>query len=305
MERHMPSTNDFPSGLPPVRPPSGRSIVQFFAIPGLIIAVAVMIVVGFSYLVSGPRSTDYFLRQLDSTNADIRWRGAHDLAQVLKRPESLALASDPEFALELAVRLRQALDDLQEDEKTTWERIKTLSESEQALKWRKLAPQRDYVLYLTACLGDFTVPVGAPILCEIAQEERSPDVKEWTLRRQRAVWALGNLGENCKRYGQLKKEQQADALAKLKEEAENGDGPSRRREWAKAALDAIGKDQAALKVDATLAKVAQADDPYLRSLVALALNFWDGPRTEPTLLRLANDRGQGELIKITENDGHE
>jgi hypothetical protein len=302
MERHTPSTNDIAKGLPPVRPPSGRSIVQFFAIPGLIVAVAAAIVLGFSYLVSGPRSTEYFLRELDSTNSDIRWRGAHDLAQILKRPQSLALASDPNFALELAVRLKQALDDLQQDEKTTWERIKTLREEDQAKEWRKLSSQRNHVLYLTACLGDFTIPVGAPVLCEIAEGERTPDVKGWTLRRRRAVWALANLGENRKRFSQLSKDQQAGALAKLKEEANNGDGPSRRREWAKAALDSFGHDQAALGVDAALAKVARADDPYLRSLVALALNFWDGPQSEATLLRLAHDRGRGELIKITEND---
>ena len=302
MEPPTPSTNDVSKGLPPVRPPSGGFIVQLFLVPGLIIAVVVLIVFGFGYLVNGPRSTEYFLRELDSANNEIRWRGAHDLAQVLKRPESLALASDPEFALELAVRLKRALDDLQQDEKTTWERIKNLSESEQALKWRKLASQRDYVLYLTACLGDFTVPVGAPILCEIAQEERSPDVKEWTLRRQRAVWALANLGENRKRFGQLSKDQQADALARLKEEADNGEAPSRRREWAKAALESFDKGHSAMGVDAALAQVARADDPYLRSLAALALNFWDGPQTEPTLLLLAHDRGRGELIKITEND---
>src|SRR5947209_10638837 len=195
MEPPTPSTNDLPKGLPPVQPPSGRFIVQLFLVPGLIVAVAVLILLGFRHLVGGPRSTEYILRDLDSTNADIRWRGAHDLAQVLKRPESLQLASDPEFALELAVRLKRALGDLQQDEKTTWERIKSLPEKDQALEWRKLSAQRDHVLYLAACLGDFTIPVGAPLLCEMAVGDRSADVKGWTLRRRRAVWALANLGE--------------------------------------------------------------------------------------------------------------
>jgi hypothetical protein len=268
----------------------------------LIVAVVVFIVFGFGYLVGGPRSTEYILRDLDSTNADIRWRSAHDLAQVLKRPESLPLASDPEFALALAVRLKRALSDLQQDEKTTWERIKNLPEKDQALEWRKLSAQRDHVMYLAACLGDFTVPVGAPLLCELAVSDRSADVKGWTLRRRRAVWALANLGENRKRFGQLSKGQQAAALAKLKEEAGRGDAPSEPREWAKAALDSFDKDHSAMGVDAALAQAARADDPYLRSLVALALNFWEGPQTEPALLRLAHDRGRGELIKITETD---
>jgi hypothetical protein len=36
--------------------------------------------------------------------------------------------------------------------------------------------------------------------------------------------------------------------------------------------------------------------------VAMALNFWDGPRVVPTLERLANDDGHGTRIEITEKD---
>jgi hypothetical protein len=302
MEHPAPSTNDTPKGLPPVQPPSGRSIVQFFLVPGLIVAVAVLILFGFSYLVGGPRSTAYFLRELDSANADIRWRGAHDLAQVLKRSESLQLASDPVFALELATRLKRALDDLEIDEKTTWERIKNLSEKDQALEWRKLSAQRNHVLYLTACLGDFTIPVGAPLLSEMALRPRSPDVKGWTLQRRRVVWALANLGENRKRFAELTKNQQADALAKLRDEADDPDAPEQRVAWARAALASFDKGHSAMGVDAALAQLVTADDPYLRSLVALALNFWDGPQTEAALLLLSHDDGRGESIRITESD---
>src|SRR4029077_1651163 len=98
----LPSNSDQTPGLPPVAPPSGRFIAQLFLVPGLIVAFAVLILLGFRYLVGGSHSADYFLKQLDSGNADIRWRGASDLAQILKRPESLALRSDTKFALELA-----------------------------------------------------------------------------------------------------------------------------------------------------------------------------------------------------------
>src|SRR4051794_40116275 len=77
-------------GLPPVEPPSGRFIVQLFVVPGLIVLVVVMVLMGLFYLTSR-QSPEYFLRQLDSDNADIRWRGAADLAQILKRPESGSL----------------------------------------------------------------------------------------------------------------------------------------------------------------------------------------------------------------------
>ena len=103
---------------------------------------------------------DYFLRQLDSDNADIRWRGASDLAQVLKRTESTALRSDAEFALDLAERLHASLDELDQAEKSTGERIKNSPKKEQEMAWAKLTPQRDNVQYLAAALGDFVVPVG-------------------------------------------------------------------------------------------------------------------------------------------------
>ncbi len=36
----------------------------------------------FCWLAGGPRSADAFLRDLESSNSDIRWRTASDLAQV-------------------------------------------------------------------------------------------------------------------------------------------------------------------------------------------------------------------------------
>jgi hypothetical protein len=55
-------------------------------------------------------------------------------------------------------------------------------------------------------------------------------------------------------------------------------------------------------VDETLAVAADADDRFLRQLTAMAFNYWDGERAEATLLKLANDRGQGTLLPVEEND---
>ena len=68
-------------GLPPVRAPSGRHIVQLFVVPGLIVAVAVTILLGFSWLAGGSRSPDKLLESIQSENPDIRWRAANDLAR--------------------------------------------------------------------------------------------------------------------------------------------------------------------------------------------------------------------------------
>src|SRR5205823_2534277 len=102
----MSSENQTP-GLPPVVPPSGRFIAQLFLVPGLIVAGAVIVLLGFTWLSGGNRGAKAFLRDLDSGNPDIRWRTASDLAQVLKRDEKLA--ADPAFGLELAGLLKRAL----------------------------------------------------------------------------------------------------------------------------------------------------------------------------------------------------
>src|SRR5947209_5674261 len=114
MESQPPTPPTVPEparGLPPVTPPSGRFIAQLFLVPGMIVLVAVLLLLAFRYLVGGGYEPANFLKQLDNDNADIRWRGASDLAQVLKRPESMNLRSDAAFALELAQRLRAGLDD--------------------------------------------------------------------------------------------------------------------------------------------------------------------------------------------------
>src|SRR5437762_488177 len=98
-------------GLPPVVAPSGRFIAQLFLVPGLIVAGAVVVLLGFSWLSGSNRSPEAFLRDLDSANVDIRWRTASDLAQVLKRDQSLATNVD--FGLRLAAQLRQAVGEVE------------------------------------------------------------------------------------------------------------------------------------------------------------------------------------------------
>src|SRR4051794_10459276 len=92
-----PASPDPSKGLPPVVAPSGRFLAQLFLVPGLIVASAVLILLGFSWLAGGSKNPDAFIRDLESSNPDIRWRTASDLAQVLKRDPGLA--GDPTFGL--------------------------------------------------------------------------------------------------------------------------------------------------------------------------------------------------------------
>jgi hypothetical protein len=294
----IPENNQPVKGLPAVTPPSGRFIAQLFLVPGLIVTVAVLILLGFRYLIGGTRTPEEYLKNLDNPNPEVRWRAAHDLAQVLKRPESLALASDPKFALDLADRLRVALDEIERDETATATRTRELSKGERDSAWLALAPKRRYVQFLSGALGSFTIPVGVPLLSETALKDRGPDAKGIAVRRHRAVWALANLGENLKRYADLTPEQQEAVLDGLEGEAQ-GRGP--RAEWARTAL-AYLRDKKPLGVDQTLARCAEADDPSLREMVAFALNFWDGPAVEETLVRLSGDDGHGVAVDLNETD---
>jgi hypothetical protein len=300
----VPNGSDGPPGLPPVEPPSGRFLAQLFLVPLLIVSVLVLLALAGLWWVHGrygqdeAPTTEQFNRDLASTNPDVWWRGAHELAQVLKRPESLSLASYPKFSLDLAEKLHQEWTALERDEQAAYEETKKLSAEEQRAARLKLAPRRDQVLFLISALGDFTVPTGAPLLSEIALKDAGPDIKALTLRRRRAVWALANLGQNLKRWSDLSSEQQVRMMQNLASEAA---GKGLRASWAKAAYEHLTKHRP-LPVDATLEKCASAEDTYLRALVALALNFWDGPRTEPTLERLAQDDGHGTRIEITEQD---
>src|SRR5262245_8780242 len=288
-------------GLPPVTPPSGRFIAQLFLVPGLIVALAVLGWLAFHYVVGDPSSPDYFLKQLDSDNADIRWRGASDLAQVLKRPESVDLRCDVKFALDLSERLRTALDEFWAEEKAHAERIKKLKPEDQDRSWRKLAAKRDHVEFLAAALSEFYVAVGAPVLSDMALKDDSPDVKGNIRQRRKAVWALANLGNQCRDFAKLSEEQRRDIRAALEKEA---DTQTARGLWARHGLyylDGKGKPFADIvAMDEVLAKCAKSDDRALRTHVALALTFWDGPLVEPTLLALAHGDGTGQLFGLTE-----
>ena len=179
--------------------------------------------------------------------------------------------------------------------------------AEQDKAWRKLAPQRDFVEYLTSALGDFYAPVGVPLLCEIINGKNAADDKGSTMRRRRAIWALSNLGAQMQVFGKaLTSDQQAKIKGDLTEEMAGTN--MQRRAWAQNALyyldkNAIAKDAAGLVlVDRALAQCAKSSDRFLRVHVAMAFNFWDGELAESTLLTLARDDGFGTLIRIEEKD---
>jgi hypothetical protein len=303
---HAPPPNpDAAKGLPPVVPPSGRHIAQLFLVPGLIVGGAIAILLGFSWLAGGSRTPQQFLKNIDSTNADIRWRAASDLAQVLKRDEKLA--SDPAFALRLAEHLQKALDELDrlEREKVKVEIGSDSSKADTAKAKTTLAAQRNYVQYLGACLGNLSIPIGVSLLTDLARNGRGSDPVLRALTRRQAVWALATLGDGLKRFDKLTDERKAEIRRVLESESESAAGDA--KTWAATAL-AWMDGKGSLGVIQALADCAKEDkDVFLREQTALALNFWEGDAAEKTLaddtlFRLARDTGRGERIDVPEGE---
>jgi len=288
-----------PPGLPPVAPPSGKFIVQLFLVPGLIVGLIVCVLLLFNWAFGGPRSPASILANLDNNNFEVRKRAAAELAQVLKRDEQLA--GDAGFALDLADRAERAREESAPSEKTLAERWATLKPADAAAESHRLQDERFYLRYLSACLGNFRVPAGLPVLRSLAEQESGMEPAALSSLRRQAVWALADLGQNLQRFDEAKVPDQEMLLAGL----EQLTASPAHRDAARRMLDQLNDRRngrpGALGVDVTLAKCAQADDPFLRELTALALTFWQGTpaenqRIEETLLRLAHDDGRGQLV---------
>jgi hypothetical protein len=297
MQSQLPNASDpQPArGLPPVVPPSGKFLAQLFLVPGIIVAVALVWLLGFSWLFSSPTTPDKFLQKLDSSNPDVRWRAASDLAQVLLRDDRLA--SDPKFGLDLATRLRQALEAGRISEQALGERLRQRDPAELAGEQESLEAERNYIVYLGACLGNFSLPVGVQLLSDMATQETGAPAETLALRRRRAVWALANLGEDLRRFDHLAPDRQAAVLAELETEAAT---ETERGNRARLALEYLNGRRSqtprALGVDVALVKCAGDRDPFLREIAGYAMNFWEGDAPE-------NARMDAALVKLTYDDG--
>ena len=299
-----------PAGLPAVEPPSGKFIAQLFLVPLIIVSC----LLGFTLLIrwwaGSAWSPEEYLQKLDDNNPDVRWRGAENLAQVLLRDDQLA--SDPRFALELAQRLRQSLRGSLAEEKSLADRLRQRPQAELARESSSLQPERERLLYLSACLGNVMLPVGAPVLSDMAVGLEGADAKAVFLRRSNALWALVSLGKNLNRFKTLPQHRQDKVFAELEEEAATSSGS--RNQLAQMALEYFkGPHQgslAILGVEKALTVCAADVNPFLREISAMALSFWQGTPAEKqqlnaVLARLAHDDGRGEdiLARFREEDG--
>jgi hypothetical protein len=282
-------------------------ILRLFLVPALIIGVLVgLFLVGssvsdwFNRLLgrggADSRSAEQFLRDLDNSNPEVRWRAASDLAQVLLRKDSLA-ANVP-FTVQLADRLQTAIDESAAAEKENASTFGGLPAGEKAKQLKKLEPERNLIIYLGASLGNCMIPVGVPLLKQLAEQESGVEPEALAERRGRALFALATLGNNLQRYDRLSTEEK-DAIEEHLEEA----GEQGHSRWTRGTLDYLRRRRAGkpdtMGIAEVLKKCAGDEDPFLRELAALASNFWHGTAVEETtietfLVKLSHDTGAGE-----------
>jgi hypothetical protein len=233
-------------------------------------------------------SGDKLLSQLDDPNLEVRWRAAENLAQVL--PRDPTLSANTRFALGLTERLRRSLDENRISEKNRTEQVAE-SRKQSGPVPKALEEERVILWYLIRSVGKCQVPVGAGLLQKVALEEKGSDPETIFRRRFQAVLALGDLGSQLKKFRQIPAEQRDRILHDLKDE--NTSAGDRGR-WAADALSSLEGRKEVFPVGDTLCKIAFDQAPSLREAVCGALNYWDGPHVDDTLLALTKDEGKGE-----------
>src|SRR5262245_14353947 len=201
-------------GLPPVAPPSGTFILQLFLVPGLIIAACLGIYLLMSFLFGSALTAAKFKKRLSDDNPEVRWRAAEDLARVL--PGRIDLATDVDFGLFLAERLEKFAAAEEKSERDYAERLKKDKDLQPP---KALLEERKFVLYLTSALGHFRMPVGAPLLKELARRQGAGDAETAFRRRSIALLALANLGSNLSKFDGLDELKRKEILGRLAEEA--------------------------------------------------------------------------------------
>ncbi|MFL5245418.1 MAG: hypothetical protein ACJ8FY_25255 [Gemmataceae bacterium] len=284
-------------GLPPVQAPSGKFIVQLFVVPALIVIGVLIPVV---LLVRGcAKSPEELLADLHSANSDVRWRAAEQLAQMMPRDRQEALprfAFNVKFSLDLTGLLQNSL----QEETNLIQQTGARSSAQASKENKSLDEIQKLVRFLVSSLGNFNIPVPAPVLCTVATTDKGLDARTLHERRQLAILALKNLGSNLDDYKALPEERKAGILSDLEEAAKTVD--ESQQGLARASL-AYLRDGKPLGVESALVQCSEAEDPLIREAAALALGFWDGDKGEKALLRLARDNGHGsELAMEKEKD---
>jgi hypothetical protein len=160
---HEPLSPD--DALPPVQPPTAGFIIQLFVIPGLIVAIIVLVWLTLNSLAHMGGGVDADLAALERNNDDV-WQAAANLVFDLQSASADVRRDDARTARAAAV-LEQ--------------RIRAGSTAEKQVTLRVI---------LCSALGRFESMAGLPSLLLAARTERHPDEQDV---RRAALKAIGDL----------------------------------------------------------------------------------------------------------------
>jgi hypothetical protein len=170
--------------LPPVQPPSAGFLVQLFLIPGVIVAVIVVVWILVDWLAHMESDPQKYVDGLRRNSQDV-WLQAQQLADMLQSDRTNQLKGDGKLAQSIGDILVEKI------------REGRLDQDSASLR-----------LYLCRALGQFNTPEGLPALLKAATTNRDP--KELPVR-EAALDAIGILTWNL--------EQKSSALGASKRES--------------------------------------------------------------------------------------
>jgi HEAT repeat protein len=168
---HQSKTVSPDDALPPVEPPSAGFLVQLFLIPGLIVAIIVVVWLLFHWLAQMGNDPREYVKQLRGNN-EIRWQAAVNLAGVLHGAAGNEIKHDTTVASDLGQILNEEITDGSMEERPINLRV-----------------------YLCRALGEFEVEAALPALLTAASTQRAD--AEMDVRRA-AVHGLATLAANLK-----------------------------------------------------------------------------------------------------------
>jgi HEAT repeat protein len=157
--------------LPPVEPPNAGFLVQLFLIPGLIVAIIVVVWLLFHWLAQMGNDPREYVKKLRGNN-EVRWQAAVNLAGALHGAAGNEIKHDAAVATDLGQILNEEIADGSMDERPINLRV-----------------------YLCRALGEFQVEAALPTLLTAAKTQRSD--AEVDVRRA-AVQGLASLATNLK-----------------------------------------------------------------------------------------------------------
>ncbi|HTU26726.1 MAG TPA: HEAT repeat domain-containing protein [Pirellulales bacterium] len=239
---------------PPVEPPSAGFILQLFVVPGIIVAIIIMVWLLFNWVARTGNDPQEYVRALQRDNAG-SWQAAVNLANALANsgPQGAELRKQASLARDLA--------DLLDKE------IESGSANEQSLMMQ---------FFLCKALGEFETSEGLSTLVKAAARR---DEKEGEVRLA-ALQAIAVLAENLSRAQPGQSLAKPDVVEVLLDASHDAD--ARVRGTAAYSMGVVGGD----KLVARLAEMLADGNPDVRYNAAMWLAADGDERAADTLAEM-------------------